>query len=504
MLLRRLALLCALICILASAADAQIFRFRDRNRDRDRDRDVEEIIGQGTSPPEVLETRSRADQAYQQGDYAKVIELTTWLIDNFPSDHPYFAYHLRASAKIELGKAAGSGKQVREGITDARAAIGNAGVKYPWLHIPYLYGLTSLAELERRPEHADMAIKVVTPVLDFPTSKEHTDDDRANLYYQRALAYGAKRDFKQAVADYAEAIKLSPAHLGAYIKRAESLAALGRTKEALEAYDDCVAEFPANLLVYNDRGSFRRTAGDLDGAVSDFTRCLAIDSKFAVGYVNRGMCLADQNSAQAAEGDFSEALMLKLDPGTANLARRMRGSARLAQGNVAGALTDLAAAIKAAPQEAALYEERGFAQFFKKEFAEAVSDFAKARQLRPERTYLLAWQALAQVRAGREAEARTLLDSALDGKNAPTGWNAKVCGFLAGRTTEQDLLDYAAGEGTAREKKQHQCEAHFFIGQKLLTRDEGAAADHFRETVAGNEFALAAFRGARYELNDFK
>jgi tetratricopeptide (TPR) repeat protein len=503
MLLRRLALLSALICILASAASAQIFRLRDRNRDRNRD--IEEVIGEGTSRPEVLETRSRADQAYQQGDYAKVIELTTWLIDNFPSDHPYFAYHLRASAKIELGKAAGSAKQVREGITDARAGIANAGAKYPWLHIPYLFGLTALAEIERRPDHADMAIKAVTPVLAFPTSNENTDDDRANLYYQRGLAYGVKRDFKQAVADYSEAIKLSPGHLGAYVKRAESLAALGRTKEALEAYDDCVAEFPANLLVLNDRGNFRRTTGDLEGAISDFTRCLAIDSKFAVGFVNRGMCLAEQNSAQAAEGDFSEALKLKLDPGTANFARRMRAGVRLAQGNVAAALTDFAAAVKTAPQDATLYEERGFAQYFKKDFAAATADFAKARQLQPERTYLLPWQALAQTRAGQQAEARTLLDSALDGKNAPTGWSAKVCSFLAGRTTEQDLLDFAGGEGTAREKKQHQCEAHFFIGQKLLTRDDtSAAAEHFRETVAANEYALAAFRGARYELNDFK
>ena len=352
--LRTLGMTCLLFCLLASPVNAKLFPSRDRNRDRD----SEERNDDRPSPPEVLEARAKADTSYQQGDYAKVIELTNWLIDNFPTDNVHFAYHLRASAKIELGKVAGSAKQVREGISDARAGIGLAGVKYPWLHIPYLYGLTALAEIEHRPEHAEMAIKAVTPVLAYAATKEFTEDDRAQLYYQRGLAYTAKRDFKLAAADFSQAVKLSPQLLGAHIKHAESLAALGRSKEALAAYDECVAEFPANLLAYNERGEFKRTTGDLEGAVSDFTRCLAIDSKFAIGYINRGRSLMQQNSPQAAEGDFSEALKLKLDAGTAVLARRLRAVARLGQGNTAAAITDLSAALKANPQDPTLYEER--------------------------------------------------------------------------------------------------------------------------------------------------
>jgi tetratricopeptide (TPR) repeat protein len=504
MTLRSVVISGAVFCLLASTANAQLFRIRDRNRGRDRDRNIEDMLGNKDSPPEVQEARSNADHAYQQGEYAKVIDLTNWLLSAFPNDNAHFAYHLRASANIELGKAARSAKQVREGISDARTAIGTAGAKFPWLHIPYVYGLTALAEIERRPEHAEMAIKAVTPVLAYPTTKEFTEEDRANLYYQRGLAYGAMRDFKHAESDYTEAVKLNAAHLGAHIKRAEALAAHGQTKEALAAYDECVAEFPANLLVYNDRGNFRRTTGDLDGAISDFTRCLAIDAKFAVGYINRGVCLAEQNSPQTAEGDYSEALKLKLDPGTANLARRLRGAARLAQGNVEASLADFAAAIKAAPQEAALYEERGFAQYFKKDFAAAAADFARARELQPQLTHLVPWQALAETRAGRTAEARPLLEAELSGKNAPAGWSGKICSFLLDQATDQELLE-AAAEGTARDKNRHVCEAHFFIGQKQLIREDvTAAADHFRETVASREFALAAFRGARYELNDFK
>src|SRR5262245_3703499 len=152
---------CSLLLLVGSVAQAGLFRDKYRNRDKDREDSITEL----PSPPEVLEARSKADTSYQQRDYPRVIELTTWLIDNFPNDNAHFAYHLRASARVELGKAAGSAKQVREGISDARAAIGIGGAKFPWLHIPYLYGLTALAELERRPEHAALAITVISPVL---------------------------------------------------------------------------------------------------------------------------------------------------------------------------------------------------------------------------------------------------------------------------------------------------------------------------------------------------
>src|SRR5258708_5773609 len=115
-------------------------------RDRNPDPDLPE--GQSQSPPEVVDARSKADTAYERGDYAKVVELATWLIENFPNDNVHVAYYLRASGKVELGRIARSGKQVRDAIADARQGIILAGNEHPWVHIPYLYGLSSLTEIE--------------------------------------------------------------------------------------------------------------------------------------------------------------------------------------------------------------------------------------------------------------------------------------------------------------------------------------------------------------------
>ena len=475
---------------------------RDRHFNRIYDRDLEE--NQSDSSPQATEMRSHAENAYLTGDYPKVVELTSQLIANFPEDHPQIAWHMRASARIEMGRASGSAKQVRDGISDARQALALAGKEYPWLHIPYLYGLTSLADLERRPEHAEMAIQVVTPVLKYPASKGFTEEDRANLYYQRGLAYAAKREFKLAAADQSEAVRLAPDHLGACVKHAEALAGAGDVKAALAAYDEAVERFPNNLLVYNDRGNFRRKSGDLDGAISDFSRCLLIDPRFAVGFLNRGFVLMEQDQPQAAAGDFSEALKLKLGPGQNVLAWRLRASARVAQGEAAAGIADLTAAIKASPQEAGLYEERAFASFFTKNFAAAGDDFAKARQLNAQLTHLVRWQALVEARAGRAAEARVLLETALAAAAPPAEWTAWLCRFLLDQVPEQELLENSAA-GSSREKNRHLCEARFFAGQKQLLRDEArSATESFRDAVATREHTLSAYRGARYELNDFK
>ena len=87
--------------------------------------------------------RSQADEAYQRGDYKRVIDLSNQLLQQFPKDNPHVAYHLRASAKIELGRAARDGKQIRDGIADSRSALKEGEGKFPWLNVPYIYGMTA-------------------------------------------------------------------------------------------------------------------------------------------------------------------------------------------------------------------------------------------------------------------------------------------------------------------------------------------------------------------------
>ncbi|MFN0054380.1 MAG: tetratricopeptide repeat protein [Planctomycetales bacterium] len=456
------------------------------------------------SNPEADQARSAAEQAYHQGNYQQVVELANRLLANFPKDNPHVGFHLRASAQVELGRLARSGKQIRAGIADAQQAIAVAGKKYEWLYIPYLYGLTSLAEVEQRPDHAKMAIDVVSPVLQRPVDAEFSAEDKANLHYQRGLAHGARQDLKLALVDFEEALQLSPEHLGSHLRRADTLARQGRTQDAASAYDEAVRRFPKAVVVQNDRGNFRRTTGDLEGAAADFTRALELEPKFVVGYLNRGLCLADQNEPQAAQADFTSALGMPIDPGLKLLALRLRGQAQAAQGELSGALADYAAALQIAPQDGSLYEERGVLHFFKKDMAASAGDFAKALQLNPRLTRLTPWQAAALTRHGQTAQARQALAATQESKFPPNAWVVKLDGFLADQVSDEELLAAAQDLPPESGRAQRACEAHFFIGQKkLIAGDEEGATRQFRQALATGAFMLPAFRGARFELHDF-
>jgi tetratricopeptide (TPR) repeat protein len=439
--------------------------------------------------------RLEADTAYQRGDYNKVIEVSNRLLQLDPSDH--VAFHLRASAQIELGRASSSSKLIRDGIADSRQALALAGNRYVWLYLPYLYGLTSLSQVEQRVQHAELAIQVAGPVIERPFV---APADKAQLLFQRGYAYRIKGDSKLALADLNEAIRLAPDHLGAQLQRAEIHSASGDTNTALASYDRAAETFPNVAVVFNDRGALRRATGNLDGAISDFTRAVQIDPRFSMGYLNRAICLTDRSQLDAAESDFSQSL--QLDPNQP-LAYRLRGNARLSQGRLTQGLADFTAAIKLSPSAPEGYEDRGFAHFYAGKFTEAAADFGRARELNAALTYLAPWQALASWRANPGAAKTKSLVTELEGPNALQGWPAHVARFLLDMEDDKALLA-ATDEQSNNSKTDRLCEASFFRGQKsLLEGNADAAAGHFRESVKTSATHLAAYRGARYELKDF-
>ena len=472
-------------------------------RAKDRDRERFELQPTPVTSPEANQIRMDADQAYQRGEYQRVIEICDQLLSAYPEDNPHVAYHLRASARIEIGRQTRNTKYVRDGIADARAALAREGKKHSWLFIPYLYGLTSLAELERRPEHAELAIKVIDPVLKRPIGTDYSTDDKANLLYQRALAQLARNDTKAALSDLAEAIHQNPLHLGARIKQASTLAAQKQTAEAAAAYDQAVEAFPNLLVVVNDRGTFRRATGDLDGAIADFTRALEIDPNFAVGFINRGMCFNEQNNTRAAEADFTQALALRLDQPMQLLSYRMRAMVRVIQGRAEAGISDLTAAIRIAPQEAALYEERGYAHFFAHDFAAAAANLSKALELNPQLTRVTPWIALSYSRSGKTNESQAALEASFQAKVQPNAWVDRVNRLLAGQISEEELVS-SATDLSADGRTERLCEAYYFLGQKKLLASQSAeAADLFKQAVNTQARPLTAYRAARYELRDF-
>jgi hypothetical protein len=109
---------------------------------------------------------AQAQEAYQRGEHQRVIELTSGLLREAPRDHR--AYYLRAAARVDLGRFRRDGRLVREGFTDARQALRIQGTDTALYYLPYLSGMTALAEIENQSEHARTAVEVAGRVLELP------------------------------------------------------------------------------------------------------------------------------------------------------------------------------------------------------------------------------------------------------------------------------------------------------------------------------------------------
>ncbi len=436
--------------------------------------------------------RKAAEAAYQKGDFAKTIEISTNLINQSRTD--FVALYLRASAKIEIGKATRNAALLREAITDARDALSQQGKKNPWLYIPYMHGMVALAEVEEEPAHVDVVLKVIDPVL------QRTDletEPRSQLFYQRGLARLIRNDAPKAIADLKETLKLNPLHLGALMKLAQAQKANQQVDAALTTYDMAAKAYPKMALIPNERGVMRRSTNSLDGAVADFTLAIKLDPTFVMAYMNRGITLADQNSEQSAEADFSE--VIRQQPKEA-MAYHLRGAARVAQGKFDTGIADYTVALRLTPKNMGALEDRGFARFYKKDYVQAAEDFAAVLKVTPNANHLVPWRAMSLLRAGESDQATDVLDKFLEKPSDQTGWIGTLAGFLRGKVTEEALLA-AAKSAKGDAVPANQCEAEFFIGQMALhNRDMPAAQEHFARSVGTTMFRLAAHRGAKFEL----
>jgi lipoprotein NlpI len=474
------------------------------------------------------QARNDADQAYRRSDHKKVIELTSGVLAENPQDH--VALYLRGSSRVDMGIMSRDAALVRSGISDARQAIqlnSDASMKLKTeinlnYYLPYLYGMTNLAGLENKPGHAQVALDFAGQLLAQPTMK---GEPRSNTLYQRALAHLAMKNAAlaqrdqarakpdpaaaqqqtlaaaqheaQAIADYQEAIRVTPTHLGARVGLADLLAAAGKNAEAMNAYNDAVKAFPNLPLVYNNRGMFQQAAGKLDAAILDFTKALELDGQFAVALTNRGFVMMNQGRFEEAENDFTESL--KIDAAQP-MVISLRAGSKLSRGDVAAAIQDYQEVLKWDTKNAVGHAELGFALFFGGKTQEALAEFDQAAELDKTLRFLHPWRYLAMLALGQKQQADAKFAADLAIPAAKREWGDVLLSYLADKIVEKEVRDVLS-KTDPKAKDAQTCEAEFFIGQrKLLAGQADAAKSHFAAALKTKSTQLSAYRGAKFAL----
>lgn len=132
----------------------------------------------------------------------------------------------------------------------------------------------------------------------------------AMLYEYRGLIYLERKDYRAAILDYTEAIRLQPQLVTAHNNRAFAKVQLGDLDGAAEDYGSAIALDPGTATAYNGRGWVRAQKGDRVGALADYRKALEITPGFPVAQRN----LDDLLKQMAESGAAPQAPAASLPP----------------------------------------------------------------------------------------------------------------------------------------------------------------------------------------------
>jgi len=436
--------------------------------------------------------KTQADSAYRQRDFPTTIDLADRVLKLSATDHT--ALYLRGSGRIEMGIASGQMELVRKGIADAREAIRHEGNGKADYYLPYIYGMSHLALMEGKVTHAKTAKTVADSVLE---RNDITDEQRANLLYQRAQAVVRLKEYTNAEADLNQAIKLNPKLMSAYMLKAEILSVAKTPADAIVAYTDAIKQFPQDPLAYNNRGMYLQSINRTKEALADFNKAIQLNPKFMPSYINRGFAYLEAGDAANAEVALTQAL--GVDPAQPG-ALSLRATARMNQNKTADALADYRKVTEIAPHNPMSHADLGFAHFFASDYASALSSFNKALQINKEARFLTPWKLACEIRTGQYQAASYAAIAAKPEKQRD--WVDSLILFQIGKIDATTLLKSTHPENE-KAKEAQLCEGYYFIGMELVRRNRSKEAVGYWQQAAQRKLPkLSAYRGAVFALQN--
>lgn len=312
--------------------------------------------------------------------------------------------------------------------------------------------------------------------------------ENAAVLISRGEAYQEQELYEEAVADFTEALRVTPKSHRALLHRAEVYFDQGRLADAEADLTAAVAANGGVADVYFLRGQVLAKLDEPDRAIADFSRALELDEELIEAYVERGDALVALGDLQGALANYEAAL--GEDPEDVEALRR-RGNLRLAQGDAVGALADYDAVLRLDPTDGAMYRLRGQVHFDAGRVKEAVADFSEGIRREPKLAALRVQRGVARQAQGDAAGAIEDFTAAvaLDPALADAYYNRAV--LLAERGEwKPALADLRAAHGLApQDLGVVNNLAWLYATGPDEVRDAVQALELARQAVAGGETA---------------
>lgn len=96
----------------------------------------------------------------------------------------------------------------------------------------------------------------------------------------------------------------------AYTNRGVALAALGNADKAVADFNEALRLSPGNSLAFYNRGNVFFDRGDMRKAIADFDAAVAAEPKFALAFYNRGLAYENLGERDKSIADYRATLAL--------------------------------------------------------------------------------------------------------------------------------------------------------------------------------------------------
>ncbi len=156
----------------------------------------------------------------------------------------------------------------------------------------------------------DLGITSCTAVIH---SGQYSGKDLAAAYNNRGSDYVGLGEYRRAIEDFDEALRLDPDFTLAYNNRGLAYGDLGELRRAIEDYDQALRIDPGYAVAYYKRGNAYYNLSEYRRAIEDFDQAARLDPDYDLGYALHAWALYLAGRNTEALDDVERSLSVRPD-----------------------------------------------------------------------------------------------------------------------------------------------------------------------------------------------
>ncbi|MCB0520301.1 MAG: tetratricopeptide repeat protein [Lewinellaceae bacterium] len=201
----------------------------------------------------------------------------------------------------------------------------------------------------------------------------------ARLLTDRGLAFSASGQYRAALLDFDDALRMEPDNVIACSAKGATLSKLGQYRLAMDWFDQALALQPNDVPSLINRATARYEMGETAQAENDFNLAIGYGGE-SEAYLARARCRLVGGQPEAALQDVKKAM--RLDASNPEV-YYLLGETEMAKGEAAAAIESFTIALDFNPSCPDCYFGRGKAKVQNRQFYEAINDLYRVLELDP-------------------------------------------------------------------------------------------------------------------------